>query len=357
MKGRTAFITGATGFIGGRIAERLWLDYGIAARCLVRNFPHAARLARLPVEMVKGDILDRDLVRMVLRDCDIIFHCAYGNTGDPDLNSRINEEGSRILGETALEYGAERFLYLSSVAVYGSERVGMVNEETPVQYSDDSYGNSKIRAEAICTELAEQGLPVVIFRPAVVFGPFSPIWTVGAIERIRIGGWDRIEGVDGLCNPVYIDDLVDSLLLSVKHDHAVGNTFIIAGRNTITWNDFFSAHAELAGLPAPAEISSGKWQILNLVRAPMQRSLNLARRILERQLVEIYYFLRERFPGLTSKLDRLVRGGIRGSEIDRFSMKTEYSIAKAEKMLGYSPRIFAEGMSVTAEWLRHHGYI
>ena len=209
----------------------------------------------------------------------------------------------------------------------------------------------------ICADLAGKGLPIVIMRPVVVFGPFSPIWTVGTIERIRIGGWDKIEGVNGLCNPVYIDDLVDSLFLSVTNNHAVGKTFNISGSETVTWNEYYSAYAELVGISLPAEISRSRQRVINLVRVPLRKALDLARKIMERQMVEVYSMLMERFPRLTSRLDRLIRGGIRNHEINRFSMKTEYSCAKAEKTLGYSPRSFTEGMELTAQWLRHHGYI
>ena len=357
MFGRKVFISGATGFIGGRIAERLWLDCNIASRCLVRNLSRAARLARIPVVMIQGDVLNRDATEKAVRGCETVFHCAFGNTDNEDLNALITEEGTRNVGELSLENGVSRFIYLSSVAVYGPRPPENVDEETPTQFSEDAYGNSKIRAEAICEELAERGLPVTVIRPTVVFGPFSPIWTVGVIKRITAGGWENIHGMDGLCNPVFIDDLTESLFLCVKEDQAVGETFIISGERPILWKEYFDAYARTGNAPLPKTISTGRRMLLELLRRPARRTTNILRKYAEPQLVDIYSSMNRLSPRLTHKIDRMFRGGIRDEEIDKFSQKTEYSIAKAKRILGYSPRPFNEGMAITADWLRHHEYI
>ena len=98
------FITGATGFIGGRIAERLWLDHQIPARCLVQNYAGASRLARLPVTLCPGNMLDKNSLERGLGNSNVIFHCAYGNSNDPGINARINEEGLQNLGEIAIQH-------------------------------------------------------------------------------------------------------------------------------------------------------------------------------------------------------------------------------------------------------------
>jgi nucleoside-diphosphate-sugar epimerase len=356
-EGDKVLITGSSGFIGGRIAERLWIEFGIKSRCLVHNFSNAARLGRLPVKMISGDLLDRLSIEKAIADCDVVFHCAYGNTNDAQLNRSINEEGTKNLGEIALNSGVKRFVYLSSVAVYGSNPPKMVTEDTPVQFSNDEYGNSKIRAEKICNDLLKSGLPVVIIQPTIVFGPFSPIWTIGAIKRVLVGGWEKIQSISGMCNAVYVDDLVDSLFLVTKVDKAFGETFIISGRSPITWNDFFGAYIELAGLPAPRTVSKREKIVKSNVSNLLRTGVNISRKFFNPKLVDFYLLMQEKYPRLTRSLDGLIRGGIKYNEINKFSRKTVYSIDKAKKILGYSPRSFEEGMKVTGDWLKHHGYI
>jgi nucleoside-diphosphate-sugar epimerase len=357
IKGKKVLITGATGFIGGRIAERLWLDYGIKSRCLVRNFSNAARLGRLPIQMIPGDLLHKSSIEEAVQGCDVIFHCAYGNTENPVINSQINEHGTKHLAEIALRNKIKRFLYLSSVAVYGPHPPENVTEETPIQLSDDEYGNSKIRAETICHDFLMQGLPIVILRPTVVFGPFSPIWTIGAIKRVLVGGWEIIKGVEGICNAVYVDDVVDSMLLSVKLDKAVGDTFIISGPNTVTWNEFFAAYMKVAGLPKPKIISGVRKTLKSYFSEVLRPCVMAARRIADSQIIDFYHSMQQNYPKLAGTFDTLIRGGIKKNEIEKFSLKTTYSISKAKRVLDYSPRTLQEGMRITADWLKHHGYI
>lgn len=352
------FITGATGFIGGRIAERLWLDYQIPARCLVQNFAGASRLARLPITLSPGNMLDKNSLEQGLGDSNVIFHCAYGKSNDPVLNARINEEGLRNLGEIAIRHGVERLIYLSTVAVYGTAPPERVMEETPVRLSADEYGNSKIRTEAICHDLGERGLPVVVIRPTVVFGPFSPIWTIGAIKRVLSGGWENTGDVHGLCNPVFIDDLVNGLFLCVETDAAIGQTFIISGERPISWNEYFHAYKKIAGIEhatASTDYGSKTWRphLQHFLRSNVQ----FLRKFVEPQLVDLYERLKIHNPTFARKLYASVNGGLQENEKEKLNQHTVYSIEKARVLLGYAPRSFEEGMRATAEWLIYYEYI
>ena len=353
------FITGATGFIGGRIAERLWLDYGIKAICLVQSHTKASRLARLPVTIIPGDILNKDALEEAMAGCDVVFHCAFGNTADAVLNRRINEEGLQNLGDIALKLHVRRFIHFSTIAVYGSKPPESVNEETPVSFSGDEYGDSKIRAERIGNDLLKKGLPLIVIRPTIVFGPFSPIWTIGAIKRVLSGGWEEPETlrIRGLCNPVYIDDLVTALLLCIENDEATGETFIISGSEPLSWNDFYGSYKKMVGPAQGAPVSTFSLDNISFLRSIAHTAVQFLRRFLEPQLVQIYERLKMRNPSLAKSLYRVASGGIQNNEIEHFSQRTVYSIQKARQILGYQPRSFEEGMERTERWLRHHEFI
>ncbi|MEI6315567.1 MAG: NAD-dependent epimerase/dehydratase family protein [Syntrophus sp. (in: bacteria)] len=353
------FITGATGFIGGRIAERLWLDYKIPARCLVQNYAAASRLSRLPVTMCPGNMLDKKSLVLGLGESNVIFHCVYGNSKDPVLNARVNEEGLQNLGEIAIQRGVERLIHLSTVAVYGPEPPEMVTEETPLCLSEDEYGSSKIRTEAICHNLRERGLPVVVIRPTVVFGPFSPIWTIGAIKRVLSGGWENTADIIGLCNPVHIDDLVKGLFLCVENDAAIGQTFILSGPEPISWNDFFNAYKDVAGLnrSSSATGQNGLKAGGSLIGPFLRSNVRLLRRFIEPQMIDIYEWLKISRPAVARKLSALLGGGVKENEKKKYNQKTVYSIEKARKYLGYSPRSFAAGMEDTTAWLIYYEYV
>ena len=241
MNRKKIFITGSTGFIGCRLTEILYLKKNAEPVCLVHNFSNAARLARLPVKMIKGDILDRKLIEEAMAGCEIVFNCAFGKSGNEQLDNRINEEGTRNVFIAAKKNGVKIVVHISTVAVYGHHPPEEVDEETPTVHSGWDYGDSKLNAERICKEYIDKGLEVVIVRPTIVYGPFSPNWTINAIKRVQHGGWEKIKGLDGYCNPIYIDDLIQGLLLCAEKEEAVGQTFILSGDKVITWNDYFEA--------------------------------------------------------------------------------------------------------------------
>jgi len=81
LRGKQVLVTGGTGFIGGRLVEKLVLECDAKVRVLVRNFAHSASIARFPLEIIQGDVTDTEAVRRAADGCDVIFHCAYGNSG------------------------------------------------------------------------------------------------------------------------------------------------------------------------------------------------------------------------------------------------------------------------------------
>jgi len=168
-------VTGAGGFIGGRVVETLHL-HGREVRGAVRSWSSAARIGRFPVELVRCDVCRMDQVTQALDGCDAVVHCAVGNEA-------VTVEGTRNVLEAAQNTGVRRVVCLSTVDVYG-EATGEVDETVPISAAGTGYATMKAAAERICEGFARKGVGVVVLRPTIVYGPFSKLWTVRFAERL-----------------------------------------------------------------------------------------------------------------------------------------------------------------------------
>ena len=172
---RTAFVTGANGFIGLNLVEEL-LDQGWSVVAMHRRESNIEALAELDVQRVIGDVTDsRTLRRVVPTGADAIFHVA----GLTSLwsrrvaeQTRVNVKGTRNMVRLALETGARRFIHTSSVVAYGMH-TGTVTEETPTRGTNApiNYVRSKALAEREVRRGIRRGLDAVIINPANVLGP------------------------------------------------------------------------------------------------------------------------------------------------------------------------------------------
>jgi nucleoside-diphosphate-sugar epimerase len=166
----------------------------------------------------------------------------------------VNVEGTRHVLEAAADVGVERFVHISSIAVYGiSPREG-TSETDPYQPCGLFYCDTKIEAEEVAFKYyKERGLPLVVIRPANVYGPRSSFWTVELMMMIKSGQLELIEGGQGMSNHVYIDNLVDAILLAAGSDAAVGEAFIVSDGAGTDWKEFLGHYARMVGgTPLPS---------------------------------------------------------------------------------------------------------
>lgn len=344
----TVLLTGAAGFIGGRIVERAVLEGLFHVRAGIHRWSSVARIARFPVEMVKLDILDRGSLIQAMKGSDYVIHCAYGN-------KRVTEEGTENVLQVALQVGVRRVVHLSTVEVYGNVS-GYVDESSPLRYSGNAYADSKINAEKLCREYHKKGLSVVILRPAIVYGPFSKLWTV-RISQLLLAGWGSVNNLDGICNHVYVDDLVNAILLSLSKESIDGECFNITSSDPVTWGEFFARFSSVL------EIPSGKPKSLLYAysRAYMIEPLRWLGKQAMSTHPELVLRTTSRWP-LLKRIARYIEKQIKTTpspkELKLYKRKAVYSIDKARSLLGYSPKFDLEkGLKLTAAWLKHHGFI
>src|SRR5579884_3734611 len=166
----TALVTGATGFIGSHVIEAL-LARGEAVHALVRNSATAAGLRERGVEVIVGDMRDREVLESALREVGTVFHCAAA-VGDHFSRRELfaqNLEGARQVFEAARAASAHVIL-LSSLNVLGLRNFAPATEELPRRRSNDPAADVKIAIEELATTLAVRQR-ITILRPAFVYGP------------------------------------------------------------------------------------------------------------------------------------------------------------------------------------------
>jgi len=242
-------VVGASGFLGTRLVERLaGLQFNVRAG--FHTPAKATRLARLPVELVELDLLDRDQVMRAVKGSDVIINCAVAKAANPEgrrIATEVYNNGTKNLLDAAREVGVGRVIHISSAAVMGfSHRSETIDESSSFKpkLGRNFYENGKISQENILTEYANN-IPIIILRPTLIYGPFSFEWATGIIERLRQDKATLVEN-GGIANLVYVDDVVDAILLAIEKEEANGTTLIINNdEEAIQWKDYVSRFAKL----------------------------------------------------------------------------------------------------------------
>jgi nucleoside-diphosphate-sugar epimerase len=379
---KSVLVTGGTGFVGGRLVEKLVLEQGARVRVLVRSFTHASRIACFPVEMVSGDITDETIVTKAVQGCDVVFHCAYDFAGTRVCQRQAGVQGTRNVCEAVLRERVSRMVHVSTFSVYAPMLDGGLTESAPQPRSATTYVLVKREAERIVLDLhKQQGLPVVVLQPTLVYGPFSPHWTLALVRNLRTGLVPLVNGGKGYCNAVYVDDVVDAMILAATQPDAVGETFLISGENPVTWKEFYSAFEAALGIHATAEVSEKELrelvrrrrrrpgslsQLLALARHPELFSQLVALPIVQSPLKLLKHCLSdERWEFLKSRVLRdnsqdHRQNGRSGKPLHipdenllaLYRSQTRACIDKAKKRLGYRPRFdFEQGMAATARFI------
>jgi len=225
-------LTGGTGFIGSRLCERLALDYKLPYRVLVRNFTHAPRIARLGAEMVGGDLDDSGSLDRALVGCDTVVHLAYSEGPQ-----------TRTLVRACRKAGIKRLVHISSIAVHGADPGPEAAHEATARigrYPGQEYSNLKAQAELVIQHAIGDGLPAVILRPTIVYGPYGP-FVISIVEAARDRGvFTMLDEGRGICNAVYVDDVCDAILTAIESNEGIGSAFFITADNAVTWREFQS---------------------------------------------------------------------------------------------------------------------
>ncbi len=326
LKGKRVLVTGATGFIGGRLAQRLATEEGAIVTGTGRHLEKAGFLQEAGVRLLAADLLDEAAMKTAVADQHIVFHVAAwlgDRSGDAQSAYAVNVTGTENVVRLAAMAGVSRLILVSSINAYGPPKHLNVDESHPLNPNQrDAYGRTKAIGEMRARELAnELGLPLVVVRPGMVYGPRAQSWTVGLLKLVQQGTPVIFGDGSGHAYPIYIDNLVDGMLLTAVSPNAPGEAFNFCDP-PVDWRTFFDFYARMSGRPA-RRIPLWAARLLALANEKLHLGLPLTRERLE------FYILPASFP-----------------------------TTKAQQLLGYSPRVsLDEGMKQAEIWLKENGYL
>lgn len=323
------FITGATGFIGGRLAQQLAED-GHQLHALIRSPHKTAHLQHANIRLFKGDLSDKKSIEAAIAGCRAAFHlAAYAKSWsrDPNLFHQINVDGTVNVFEAAHQAGVQRVVFTSTGGTLNPSDDGQPSDENTPRTEPffNDYERTKAAAEEKAHEFTDKGLPVVTVNPTRVYGSGLVAESAAMTKIIRLynrGRWRIIPG-DGSRqgNYVYIDDVVQAHILAL-HNGTPGQRYIAGGENA-TYDDFFDKLKKV----------SGKHYAMLHVHYPLLRIATYIQ----------YGALR-----LVGKPPLITPEWIK-----KYLHHWAVSSRKAQQELGYTITPLETGIAKTLEWIEH----
>jgi nucleoside-diphosphate-sugar epimerase len=307
---RSAVVTGSSGLLGGPVVRSL-RALGMDVRGI--------DLRPSDTTDVVGDLTRPGAWQDVAAAADLVVHTAalVGERGPAASFWSVNVGGT----SNVLSAATGRVVHVSSIVVHGRDFPDGVDEAGPVRPTGNPYTDTKIASEHLALLAAAGGRPVAVVRPGDVYGPGSQGWTVRPVQMLRAG---RIAVPSrGVLSPVYVDDVVEGIVAAATTDAALGQVVHLSGGVGVSPRDFFGRYAGMLGRRLPVLPTA----LVSAVATPVGALLG------------------DRAPLSQRTLEYVTHPGT-------------YSIAKAERVLGWRPRTcLDDGMARTQAWLQASGLL
>jgi len=322
-----AVVTGANGFIGSNLARRL-LEDGWDTAGIVRPTSDLEFIDGLNLRLFDCGLDDRDRIARAFDGAEVVFHCASraSDWGSIDTFKRANVENTTRVMHAASAAGVRRVVYVGSTVVYGFRGHVDSDESTPKRPAHFPYCVTKLEAEWQVEEIArDEKLEYVIIRPGNVFGPNDRVTSIHLFKFLLAGRFAYINGGRTLTCPAYVGNLVDALVSAGTLPDAACDDFIITDGLRVTWREYIEAICRILGARPPklsvpsgvaypaAALAEAAWSLVHAKNPPP----------------------------------------ITRYRISQVSRDYHFSIAKAQRVLGFQPRTnLEEAIGRTVEWYR-----
>lgn len=316
-------VTGAGGFIGYNLCQSLAKE-GFDVIGIDIQYPDEDK-GRYGFKAEVGDFRNTDRMNYWLSGVNIVIHLASAHLQislNHDEYWSVNVHSLRPFLELASSQGIQRFIHVSSVGVYGNLNVLPADEKTSC-YPQSIYGETKLAGEREVLDFAsEKELPVVIVRPAWVFGAHCPR-TLKIYRTLLKKRFVMIGDGENLRHPIYINDMISAIKLCMVNDNAIREVLIIAGQSAITTNELIKSFCKVMDLPEPK------------IRVPYWIGSLLAHG------AENIFSVVGKEPPISKR------------SLEFFNTNNAFSIKKANDILSYTPKYsFEEGLNDCRDWIK-----
>lgn len=324
LAGTRVAVTGAGGFIGGTLCRRLTAE-GAGVLGLDIDASAAQRVAAAGAEFRVCDMTDAGAVASALPGCDVVVHTAaiVADFGPMEDYVRVTVRGTRNVLDGAQTAGVRRVVHVSSIAIWGSEYRATLTEDAEPRPSGWPYQDTKAASDVLARRRG-----AVVVRPGDVYGPRSRQWSIRPLEAMKSGRLMLPRGREGTVTPVYIDDLVDCLVLAASSDAAEpGQAYVAWPGQVVSGANFMTYYAHMLGKPGVPRLPATAHRAAVWVE---ERVAQVARRP----------------PTVTAAAMRYL------------NREHAYSVSRARERLGWVPRVdLDEGMRRTETWFREEGLL
>ncbi|HSL45933.1 MAG TPA: NAD-dependent epimerase/dehydratase family protein, partial [Anaerolineales bacterium] len=254
---KTAFVTGGTGFIGGRLISLL-VAGGVVVRALGRSQAGQEKVKALGAIPVPGDVTNPKSMKEAMRGCDVVFHVAamyeVGARYTRQMEA-VNVQGARNVFQAAVEAGVSKIVYTSTAAVHGDTKGRMVDETHQIPFealkSGTLYEQTKWRAHhEVALPMIREGAPIVILESGGVYGPEDHSVVGDLLELYARGRLPVLPDRDTAFTMSYVDDIAEGHILAAARGR-IGESYCM-GYQPMTLGQFADEWAKVSGRPKVA---------------------------------------------------------------------------------------------------------
>ena len=276
------FVTGGSGFIGGRLIERLAREEN-DVRALARSETAARRVAALGADAIRGDLHDREALAEGARNAQVVFHLAahLGEWGPWEDFERGNVEGTRNMLEVCEQANVRRFVHCGTeAALMAGEPLVQVDETAPLRPDSRApYPATKAKAEQLVRDASAEGFETVVLRPRFVWGRGDTTLLPEMVATIEAGKWAWVGGGTNITETTHVDNVVEGLVLAATRGKP-GEAYFVTDGESVVFREFVTSMLQTQGVEPPdrslpawtaaplARVSEAAWKLLPLPGDP-----------------------------------------------------------------------------------------